>query len=199
MEADRLGADSARTNSEDEDVPWDVPELIATIVLVAVGVIAVGGLIGALVFVNSDEGPGGFSSQTTWNAVERGASWSSPLIAMILLGVIGTMWIQTRSRVGASSTQHEVAQFSAYVRRTLRIAGWTVAGLVLSLLGAAADFASTIGFYWSYNSVSFAASIAIPVGASAIAVLLLAVAGIWTYIRTRRLALSVPPGVGGTA
>lgn len=199
MEADRLGPDSAGTDSDDEDAPWEVPELIATIVLVAVGVIAVGGLIGALVFVNSDEVSGGFSSQTTWNAVERGASWSSPLIAMILLGVIGTMWIQTRSRVGASSAQHEAARFSAHVRRTLCIAGWTVAGLVLSLLGAAADFASTIGLYWSYNSASFAASIAIPVGASAIAVLLLAVAGFWTYVQTRRLALSVPPVGGGTA
>jgi predicted neuraminidase len=60
--------------------------------------------------------------------------------------------------------------------------------LVLSFLGAVANVASVIGFYWSSVSASYVASLAVPVGASALAVLLLASAGLWIYVQIRRIA-----------
>jgi hypothetical protein len=179
---------TAEADFDNETVPWEVLEIIATVVLVAIGILALGGLVGALIFVNSDEVVGGFSSQATWNAVGRGASWSGPLITMILLGVMGTSWFQARSWAAPPNAQSDTAAGFTHLHRTVRIAGWTVVGLVLSFLGAVASVASVIGFNWSSISASYVASLAVPVGASALAVLLLASAGLWIYIQTRRIA-----------
>jgi hypothetical protein len=179
---------AAEADFDNENVPWEVLETIAVVVLVAIGVLALGGLVGALIFVNSDEVLGGFSSQATWNAVGRGASWSGPLITMILLGVMGISWFQARSWAVPANAQSDTPAVFTHLHRTVRIAGWTVVGLVLSLLGAVASVASVIGFNWSSISASYFASLAVPVGASALAVLLLASAGLWIYVQTRRIA-----------
>jgi len=179
---------AAEADLDDEDVQWEVQEIIAAVVLVAIGMLALGGLVGALILVNSDEVLGGFSSQATWNAVGRGASWSGPLTTMILLSVMGSCWFQARSWAGPSNAQINTAAVSTHLHRSVRIANWGVVGLVLSFLGTVASLVSVIGFNWSGPSSSFVASLAVPLGASAIAVLLLASAGIWTYAQTRRIA-----------
>ena len=178
----------AEADLDSENVQWEVPEIIATVVLVAIGILALGGLVGGLIFANSDQVLGGFSSQATWNAVGRGASWSGPLITMILVGVMGASWFQARSWAGPSSAKSATAAVVTHLHRTVRIAGWAVVGLVLSFLGAVASLTSVIGFNWSSISASNVASLAVPVGASALAVLLLASVGMWIYVQTRRIA-----------
>jgi hypothetical protein len=107
---------------------------------------------------------------------------------MILVGVMGTSWFQARFWAGPSSAQSATAAVFTHLHRSVRIAGWAVVGLVLSFLGAVASLASVIGFNWSSISASYVASLAVPVAASALAVLLLASAGIWIYAQTRRIA-----------
>ena len=185
---DSLSSDLPEVAPDDERVQWEVLEIIAVIVLVAIGILVVGGLLGALIFANSDEIPGGFTTQATWNAVSRGAAWSGPLTSMILLGLMGVAWFQARPWAVHASAHSDRATVSAHLHRAVRIAGWTLAGLVLSFFGAVASLVSVIGFNWSNNSASFVASLAIPLGASALAVLLLAGAGTWIYIQTRHIA-----------
>jgi hypothetical protein len=176
---------------EDERVRWEPPEVVATVVLAAVGIIALGGLVGAVVYAASNVVPGAFSPQAAWEAVGRGAAWSGPILTMILLGILAVCWWQARAWAALVSAHETAATAAAHLYRSIRIAAWAVVATVLSVLGAVASVVSVIGFNRGLTA-DYVASVAIPVGADALAVLLLAATGLWLFTQIRRLGQTIP-------
>ncbi len=181
---DATAADSPDHIAQSEErLAWEVPETAAVAVLVAVGVLIVGGLVAGIVASTASYGgitPTGIGTGT---AISFGATWAGPLLAIALLGIVGLCWWQVDAWSDASEPDGErsrAVEVAGHIRRAHRISQWTQAALVLVCAGAAALVASSALLSTggvSANPVNWARIIV--EGANLLAVLALAGVGIW--------------------
>jgi len=139
---DPSAADFADDVAEsDERLAWEVPELAAVAVLVAVGVLMVGGLAAGIVASTTSYGGIPSSGMVAGNAISFGATWAGPLLAIALLGVVGLCWWQVEAwgDAGEPDDAHDRAvEVAGHVRRARQISRWTLAALLLTCVGTAA-------------------------------------------------------------
>ena len=165
-------------------VPWEVPEIAAVAVLIAIGALILGGLATGIVTATSAETPYSGLSQATWTAVTLGAAWASPILAIVVLGVMGLCWWQTDT--WEDQVLDGVPFAVGHLRRAQHIATWAVAGLLISVAAAVADLVAVVGFYLPDHAPQLLAARVIPVAASGIAVLVIAGAGLVIFRNLRR-------------
>lgn len=158
-------------------VPWEVPEVAAVVVLVAVGLLILGGLgtgiaatIGSTVPIGAGAG-----TEVTGESIAFGTTWAGPLLAMVLLAVLGLCWWQVHgwAEVSAEVEHHEA---STHVLRGQRLAWWAKGALVLTLAGSFASLAGTMltnsaavaepALIWSRDIYDVASVLAVAVIAS---------------------------------
>jgi len=156
------------------------------VVLVAVGVLALGGLGAGIAAITASDGP--FSSSpsqlVTGTAVAFGAQWAGPFLAFVLLGVIGLCWWQSAAWTDASEPDDEqdrVSEVTGHIRRAGQISRWTEGALLLTCVGAIAlvvgSVLQTTGEGGNPGSLGWARNISQV--ASLLAVLVVAGAGTW--------------------
>lgn len=175
-------------------VEWEVPEVAALVILVAVGLLVLGGLatgIAAAAGAPEAFGPGA-GAATAGSSIQLGAVWAGPLLAIVLLGVLGVCWWQVDAWSGALS-ETDPAQVAGHVRRGQQIALWVNGALVLTLAGSIALFAGLLltnsrpgnlpSPIWSRDIYE---------AASVLAVAVIVSGGIWAGTRLR------PRSDGGT-
>ena len=165
------------------EVPWEVPEIAATAVLVAVGALIVGGLATGVLVANSAELPYAGLSQQTWNAIAFGTAWANPLVAIVLLGVMGLCWWRADRWIERPDDEPRFA--AGHLGRVRRIAVWAVVGLLISAVAAVASLAAVIGFNIPSHAPQLVATRVIPTAASAIGVIAVVSAGVATRRRIR--------------
>ena len=181
--------DASAANSPDdiaqseERLAWEVPETAAVAVLVAVGMLIVGGLVAGIVASTTSYGGIMPSEIGTGTAISFGATWAGPLLAIALLGVVGLCWWQVDAWSDASEPDDErgrAVEVVGHIRRAHRISQWTQGALFLVCAGAAALVASSALLSTggvSANSVNWA-RIIVEV-ANLLAVLAVAAVGVW--------------------
>jgi len=129
-----------------ERVPWEVPEIATVTVLVATGVLMAGGLAAGIVASTPSYGGGTPLRITASTAISFGATWAGPLLAIVLLGVVGLCWWQADAWCAGSETgekRDDVNEAAGHVRRAHRISQWTQVELLLVCAGAVALVASS--------------------------------------------------------
>jgi hypothetical protein len=181
----RTNGDETEAPPEGNSLPWEVPEIAAVAVLIAFAVIVVGGLAAGIYVSATQQVQILDQTENIWNAVQFGASWADPLLAVALLGVMGLCWWQ----VEAWTEQTEEVgpeDFTAlgHIQRGRRISTWALGGLILVTAGAVAELAAQIGFDIPAHSVVW--SRVIGTGADTIANVVILVAGIVVVNRVDR-------------
>jgi len=157
-------------------------------VLVAFFVIALGGLATGIDVSSSQQAPYlGDPMENIWNAIQFGASWAEPLLAIVLVGVVGLCWWQ----VEAWSEEIEEARPEGvvavgHVRRARRISRWAVGGLIVMTMGAIAGFVAMIGFDVPSHPGRLAWSRVIGVGADTVATVVVVLMGLVVFNRLNR-------------
>ena len=177
-------ADPDDVDGSAELLAWEVPETAAVAVLVAVGVLMAGGLVAGVAAADTPSYGGGTPVRIAAStAISFGASWAGLLVAIALLGVVGTCWWQAESwgAVSDPDDEHERAvEAMGHMHRAHRISQWAQIELLLVCLGAVAlvvssALLSTGGL--SANAVSWA-RIIVEVS-NLLAVVVVAGAGTW--------------------
>jgi len=182
---DSSAAGSPDDISESEErIAWEVPETAAVAVLAAVALLIVGGLGAGI--VASTASYGGFtpSGIVLGTAITLGAQWAGPLIAFVLLAVMGMCWWQSEAWADASEPDDEhgrIVEVAGHVRRANQIGRWTLAALVLTCIGAIAVLVGTVvqttGAGGNANTLNWSRYVI--QGASLLAVVVIAGAGAW--------------------
>lgn len=180
-------ADGADAPLDSSSLAWEVPEIAAVAILFAFLVIVVGGLATGFDVSASQQAPYFDPMENIWNAVQFGASWAEPLLAIVLLGVVGLCWWQ----VEAWSEEIEEASsegFTAlgHMQRARRISQWALGGLIVTAIGAVAGLAALIGFNIPSHPGQVVWSRVIGAGADTMATVVVVVAGIVTVNRLNR-------------
>ncbi len=161
---------------------WEIPETAAVAVLVAVGLLMVGGLVAGI--VASMPSYGGTPDRiTASNAIGFGATWAGTVLAIALLGLVGLSWWQAEAWSAASEPDDERdrgAEAAGHMRRAHRISQWSQVALLLICAGAVAlvvssALLSTGGV--GTNSVDWARVVV--EAANLLAVVVVTGAGIW--------------------
>lgn len=185
LEEPSLAVPEGDVDADEPRVDWEVPEVAAAAVVVAVGLLVLGGLatgIAAAAGAPGLLGPGS-GAAVAGTSIQDGAEWAGPLLAMVLLGVVGLCWWQVDRWSGAPDDV-DAAEVAGHVLRSQRIARWATGALVLTLAGSIAHFAgyllanTTVG-----NHSSFVWSHDIYEAASVLAVAVVASGGIWAAMR----------------
>jgi hypothetical protein len=122
-------------------------------------------------------------------AIQAGAEWADPLLAAILLGVLGVCWWHSQAWDQATEAGEGEARSLAaarHVDRARLIGAWTQAALVVTVLGAVSLLLGVLvensnqpnlpSIVWSRDAY---------VAASSLAVVAISVAGIWAGRRLR--------------
>jgi hypothetical protein len=126
---------------------WEVPEIAGAAILVGVAVLIVGGLaVGIARALTTTGGVFAFSNQQTWAAVQFGAVWASPVVAVLLVGVLGLCWWQDQGweEVVADGAE-ELSEARGHLRRARRMIAWTRVLVALTAVGSIALFAAALG------------------------------------------------------
>jgi hypothetical protein len=176
---------------------WEVPEIAGISLLAVTALLASGGLAtGIARSVTLPSAPFASSSQLTWNAVQFGAQWASPVIAVFLLGVLGLCWYQLQVwsellDTPGSEGDEEVSDAHGHIERAGRMARWAVMALGVTAAGSLAGFVAEVG-----ANAGQSASIVVTdiyAGASMLAVFLLLAAGFWVdrQVASRSVSVSV--------
>lgn len=185
---------------DDGDVPelrvdWEVPEVAAVVILVAVGLLILGGLvtgIAAVAGAPKSFGPGS-GVLAAGSSIQLGAEWAEPLLAIVLLGVLCLCWWQVDTWSGALS-DCDRAEVAGHIRRGQQIARWVNGVLVLTLAGSMALFAGILlTNSQSGNLSSLVWSRDIYEAASVLAIAAITSGGIWAGTRLRPRSDSETP------
>jgi len=72
-----------------ERLAWEVPEIAAVGILVATAVLIAGGVVAGIVASRTSYGEGPPSRIAATTAISFGATWAGPLLAFVLLGIVG--------------------------------------------------------------------------------------------------------------
>ena len=157
---------------------WEVPEIAGAAILVSIALLIVGGLATGIARAVSTSGAWpGPGNQQAWAAIQFGAQWASPVVAVFLLGVLGLCWWQKqgwREVVEGSDGDEELSEAGAHLRRAQRMVVWTRVVLALTALGSIAFFAAELGV----NEGSDGTFDIYP-GASTVAVVALFAGAVW--------------------
>jgi hypothetical protein len=195
---------SAATRSNNGALAWEVPEIVAVAILAAFFVIVVGALAtGIYVITTQSPGLGVDPMANTWNAISFGASWAEPLLAVIVLGVIGLCWWQVEAwSEEIEADAEEPSGAFGHVRRARQISRWALLSLLVTAIGAVAGLIAQVGLnvLGHFGPVTWVRFIGVV--ASVIAVLIVAVAGLLVVQRLmdpdtqpgRAAAGGTPPG-----
>jgi hypothetical protein len=169
-------------------VDWEVLEVAAVVILVAVGLLVLGGLatgIAAAAGAPEAFGPGA-GAVTAGPSIQLGAVWAEPLLAIVLFGVLGACWWHVDAWSGAVSDA-DPKEVTGHIRRGRQIARWVSVALVLTLAGSVALFAGLLlTNSHSDNVSSLIWSRDIYEAASVLAVATIVIGGIWAATRLRR-------------
>lgn len=168
-------------------VDWEVPEVAAVAVLVAVGLLVLGGLATGIAAASGASGsiPPGAGVVVAGSSIQTGAAWAEPLLAILLLGVLGLCWWQVDGWSDASEDT-ESSEVAGHLRRGRQIAVWVQGALILTLAGSASLFAGML-LVNSYggNRSSLIWSRDLYQAASLLAVAALVSGGLWIGTRLR--------------
>jgi hypothetical protein len=154
-------------------VPWEVAEVGSTAVLLSTLILVLGGLASGLVATVQFAGSS--------DAVDFGAQWADPLLAMILLGLVGLSWWQHTGWMGDSNEIDSGSEVAAHLARFRKISFWGQLGLLLTVAGSASYFGSAVATDIGFSPPGPEGiwSQAVFAGASFLAVTALAVAGLF--------------------
>lgn len=163
---------------------WEVPEIAAVAALAAVAVLMLGGLLAGIVASTASYTGLTPSGIVPGTAITLGAQWAGPLIAIVLLGVIGVCWWQSESwaEAGEPDDEHDRSmEMAGHIRRANQLSSWTQAALLLTCMGAIALVVGTVVQTSGSggNSTTLNWSRYIFQGASLLAVFVIAGAGVW--------------------
>lgn len=169
---------------------WEVPEVVGVVVLVAVGVIMIGGLVSGVARAlteSSSNFPPGLSSQETWNAIQFGSEWAGPVVTLIVLGVLGLCWWQVQGWLEvleAPTADDDLSEASGHLRRDRHIAYMAMVEVIVSAVASLSALVAAVGSntgesLWVQDISASASLVAV--------VLLLGVAG----FLARRLSRSI--------
>lgn len=143
------GSFLAMTTTTDTTGPsrlaWELPELVALVVPVVVAVLAVAGLVTGIMESTGYAGPS--VRQQVGSAIEQGAAWSGPIIAVLLLGALGACWWQREAWTEVADNPDDaemVAKALGHVDRSRVISRWIVGGLALVAIAAIAAFVGAL-------------------------------------------------------
>jgi len=163
---------------------WEVPEIAAASVLVAVAALIAGGIVAGIVASTASYGPATPSRLTTGTAISFGSLWAGPLVAVALLAVVGLCWWQSEAWADASEPddgQDRALQVTGHIRRAIRLSRWALAALPVTLVGAISLVVSsvlqTFGVPGSPGSLNWS-RIVLQV-AGLLAVVVVSTAGFW--------------------
>ena len=178
---------SGAAGLDDPDVgspAWEAPEIAAVAILVAFSAFVIGALATGIDVSMSTQPAFIDPTTNTWNAIESATTWAEPLLAIILLGVVGLCWwqVETWSEEVAAEAQHD-PQALGHIRRARQISFWAVGGLTITTIGAVAGIIALIGFNVSVHPGGVAWSRAFGTGAGVIADVVVAVAGVLVFRR----------------
>lgn len=172
-------------DAREPPVDWEVPEIAAIAILVAVGLLVLGGLatgIAASAGAPAAFGPGA-EAVATGSAIQVGAVWAEPMLAIVLLGVLGVCWWHVDAWSGAVSDADR-AEAAGHILRGRKIARWVSVALVLTLAGSVALFAGLLlTNSHSGNVPSLIWSRDIYEAASVLAVATIVLGGMWATTR----------------
>ena len=148
-----------------ERVAWEVPEIAAVAVLVATGVLIAGGVVAGIVASRSSYGGGTPSRIAATTAISFGATWAGPLLAIVLLGVVGLCWWQVEAWGAASEpddARDRLIEVAGHMQRAHRISQWTQVALLVNCVGAVALVVSSALLFTggvSVNPVNWARTV----------------------------------------
>lgn len=192
---------SVPEDSLDDDFPsksplaWEVPEIFGAGVLASVSVLAVGGLatgIARAVTESATNFPPGLGSQEVWNAIEFGSEWAGPLLAIVVLGVLGLCWWQVDAWLEVTESpgndDDDESEARGHMHRARLIARWAIVALAVTAAGAIAGFVAEVGA----NSGQSLWTIDIYGGGSMLAVLVLLGAAVLVNRKMQHPDGSVP-------
>lgn len=191
------GERSSGVDAESDDdvfeprVDWEVPEVAAVVILTAVGILILGGLATGIAAAAGSQvalGPGA-GDVLAGASIQVGAEWAEPVLAIVLLGVLGLCWWHVSAYSGASD--HAPSQVASHIRRARQIARWVNGTLLLTLAGSIALVVGEVLTYSQSHRSSLIWSHYIYEGASALAVAAITAGGLWASTR-----LKAEPGAG---
>jgi hypothetical protein len=177
---------------------WEIPEIAAVAVLMAVGALIVGGLVAGIV-ASTPTYVGTSARFATGNAISFGAFWAGPPLAIALLGVVGLSWWQLETWRAASEPDDERdqrAEAAGHMRRAHRISQWSQVALLLICAGAVAlVVSSTLLSTGGVNSNSADWARVVVEAANLLAIVVVAGAGIWI---ARKVTMDEEPSDWGS-
>jgi hypothetical protein len=157
---------------------WEVPEIAATVVLLAFGALAIGGLVAGVVASAGQSVAFQASSLGTGEAINFGAAWAEPLLAVALLGVVGLSWWQTEAWSAAgegADHDNDDSEALGHIRRARRIGLAAEVALIVTVAGSVADLVGIVMEIPGNGALNWARYII--TGASLIGVLAVAAGG----------------------
>jgi len=134
-----VGSSPDGTLPFEDRLEWEVPEFAAVAVLLAVAVLMVGGFAAGIVASTASYGSFQPRGLVAGSAISIGASFVGPLLAVVLLGVVGLCWWQFEAWSDASTPDDDRdrgVEVAGHIQRAHRIGRWTLTALVLLCVGA---------------------------------------------------------------
>ena len=185
--ADHVTFDEAGVVPEDSarpSLPWEVPEIAAVGILVAFSLIVVGGVATGIDVSTGRQQPFFDQLENVWNAIEFGTSWAGPVLAIVLLAVVGLCWWQVEAwSVESPPTPLEPSSAHDYIRRAQKISLWALGSLVITVVGAVAGCVALVASNIPAHPGRVGWSRVFGVGAGLAAVIVVAAAGLLVVIR----------------
>jgi hypothetical protein len=118
-------------------------------ILVSVALLATGGSVTGIARALSTAGvtfPGG-DSQLAWIAVSSGAGWATPVVAVLLLAVVGLCWWQLQAWtevIEEPAPDDDLSDALRHIGRAHLIARLALVGVALTAVGAVALLAAQV-------------------------------------------------------
>ena len=181
---ERTTEDRTDALPDGNSLAWEAPEITGGAILVAFFVTVVGGLAMEIDVSASQQAPFFDPMENVWNAVQFGSSWAEPLLAIILLGVVGICWWQVDTwseELDEESQEGSVAL--GHLRRARCISQWALGGLILTATGSIAGLIALIGLNVPLHAGQVTWTRVIGVGAATAATVVIVVAGLVVVTR----------------
>jgi hypothetical protein len=179
-----------REGDEDEDdddirserLPWVPAEVLATAILVTVGLLVLGGLATSIAaIVETKNLPFGVSVNQTGEFIELGSQWAGTLFSLLLFAVVGLCWWQVREwdKPEEAIEDEDLQEAQGRVRRAFKLVSYTQAGFILGIAGAIALLVGAVVESTESGGGLLAWSGDIYVGANALGATAMSSVGLW--------------------
>lgn len=176
-------ADEPAISEDDLGPPgpaWEFPEIGIVVVLVGVGLLALGGMATGIArgFAVPSPYPPGLSRQFVGASIQLGAVWATFLPAALLLGLMGVCWWNLNEwepDADEVESPDDMVEAEGHLRRGRGIVIATQIALVLT---STAAIAGLVGAILEYQSASQLWPSYFYTGAQTLAVLLVATTGV---------------------